>query len=481
MTSAQPLRLSCSILGWWVPVWITVAEGASARDVLEDAVLELMRADVRSADRIARVLCVDELLVESALAALCASGVVEVVGGGYRPRSVPEPPAGHLEREGWVFWDPVAERPLIQLWAGPRPQALPSPDGWEAVEPDGIRLAPPRMGSVDARLSLLPGLPELVGLEGWGSGFRVFDAEQVRSIRRDPRRVLEPGRAYAPVELRPVTGPVVWRPAIVRFARVQTSLDPGGWSGLLERLAPEGRAALERRRREATVAIAPAVLEAAGYRSLTDLDEAAELHARRELGDRWRTPAWAAICDLVHAAEINATVARAIGAGWRTALHGWADVLDALTASLHQLVRADLSPEAFAAIAALTPDERRRRVSSHAATLGASTDRVLDTIKTNAKLASLESTLASTPMIGPRIAGLGVVVVFGGDACRRVLTSMVDALPSFFDDLDRANVDRRKIVHLDVAADRGDNEADVDVASFRQRLIRLIRAAMTGA
>lgn len=472
MTEAAPIRLSCPVPGWWIPMWVSLADGATGPDPLEEAGHALVRAGVDRAESIAQVLCVDSVLVESALAGLALSGRLTTADGRWRATTTDVPTQARTEREGWIFWDPVANKPLMQLWIGPRPEELAVPAGWEALAIDGKPQGRPSIVEVDRVLSLLAGVPEVLGLEGRGSAFAIVDMASVRSVRRDPRKPIERGVAHVPIELRPVTGPVVWRPAIVRFGRVQTPLDPRGWRGLLDRLEPEGCALLERRRREASVAIAPGVLEAAGYERVEDLEEAIELEARRTFGARWEASGWQNLSGLIRNAERHAVVSRAVGGDWRSALHGWADVLDALVAEACDRVAGDRDEETFARVRELTTKERHRRIRAHGATLGdVTTAKLVGDVATDANLDELAAALRTVPSIGPRISGLAFAFVFGRDG-RTTLAPALDSAPSFFVDLDRANKDRRKIAHLG-----GDDS--VDVASFRQRVITLARAAMS--
>jgi DnaJ-domain-containing protein 1 len=477
MTTAQ--RVWCRVPAWWIPVWVSLLGDTHVTDPLEDAVFRLIELGRGQSRDIALTLQVDVSLVHSALDSLEETGRIQQQGEQWVVRQEPTRDETPREREGWAVWDSQARRPLLQVVLGARPHVEPNaPEGWELLscDADPAQSKRPKDGDVDRALSYLPELPELRGLEPLGSGLRTFDPGLIRRIRRNSRERLVSGSAYVPVEFRPVTGSVVWRPCVFPFARAPSELDPAAWGGLLGRVDAASRQRLEARQEDAAGTIARFALQEAGYSSMSELREAASRKARYELAGVWDNPGWDKLQQMIVTAEIFATIAHAVKhASRRQALHCWADVLEFLMGLLHQRFAEAFSKDRFREVRNLPVSLRKERVLAQRSVLRGSVDHLLGVVADDNKLGSLRDALERSASIGPRILGLAFARVFVPDVGKLLEPALADC-PAFFDELSEANVMRTRVVHLDVG--ETDSAEDLDLEDFRHRVLRLAQVSM---
>jgi hypothetical protein len=460
-------RTWAPIPAWWIPVWVVLDGASGALDPLEDAVLALVAAGKRQPDAVASVLAVPTLLVERALAHLAAQGLVAGEAGAWRPVAAAMAGAAPQERAAFVAWDEATIRPLLQVWLDPEAPEDP-PDIASATVlpvPSADREWPKRPSDqrIDRALQLFAATGAVVALEPIGSGVREVDGARVVRVRRRLDQRFARRWIWAPVEHR-LHGAIVWRPSLVPRPNLETELDPGGWEGLVQRV-PELAGVLQAAQGEVLDAIAPGVLERAGFRTVDELRAEAHRSAERALDGPVAAP-WQPIVALVAQAYAAERTAEAVGLDWRALARGWADVLEALTLALLGRVRIVVLG---ATLRAPQPEEVARLVRE----LGPGVHRLKAVWRNPEEAKRLADTVRDgTDSIGTRL--LAVMVAVASDAKLRsaFLEAMQDH-PRFFDDLDTANKERIAVVHRRDATDE-----QVSVVAFRERVIALARTSV---
>jgi hypothetical protein len=448
-------------------------------DPLEEASSRLIELGHGVPQDIAQTLQLDVSLVHSALESLEKAGRIRQEGERWLLEKSLAPVEAPREREGWVIWDSLARRPLLQLILGAPPLDDPqAPRGWEIVacEAGPEFRQRPSGREMERALSFLTDLPELEGLERMGSGLRGFEGGQVRRIRRNPRLKSLRRSAYIPVEFRPGSGPVLWRPCVFPFEHISSEFDSSGWEGLLKRVDAEGRQQLETRELEANGAITPFVLQETGFQSMNELRKSASQKVRYSLVDVWDEPGWEVLQRMVVDAEVFSTLAHAVKhSSQRQALHCWADVLEALVGLLTHRLEDAFTKERFEEVLALSADVRRQRVGANLRVLREGGGHLRGIVANEQELKRLRKQLESQGTIGIRLMGLAFALVFV-PAAGPLLERALDVCPSFFDELSQANQVRTRVVHPDVHAP--DEAESIDLDAFRQRILAIVRAVM---
>jgi hypothetical protein len=458
-------RIWFPIPAWWVPVWITLDSAGESTDALETAVEAMVRAGLRAPAVIARELCLDTALVESAIATLASAGVITQTADGLSAKPRSEPGEGPRSRAGFIAWDPSAQRPLLQLWVAREPPlpAVEAPPGWRLSpwsEPDDYPQRP-RTKEVAERLGVLPSMSGLRTFEPRGNGVHESDGGRVRRLRErsGPSARLP---IWAPVEHR-MSGPVVWRPSLRPIAEVGTELDPAGYEGVVRRaLVPGASEALADAEREHRDRIAPGVVRQAGFTSVDDLRAEAKKQVSRDLGAITNLPGWQAVVQLAEDAVVDELISPAVGGDWRRPLRAWGDVLETLTALLIERLR----PIVIALEArSVDPDER----ASIRLLLGPSTDHTLSTASNPEHFKQLkDSVQGRLDTIGTRVLAFGVCALLHLPT-RRAFERLADQQPSLFETLGRAKSERNDVVHP-----KATTEA-IGVAGHRARVVLLCR------
>lgn len=449
----------------WVPVWISLEATAGRRDALQDAVEGFVRLGVTEAGGIATELGLPVTLVESAIALGLAAGSLEQGPAGLRAREVGDEGDSSPEEAGWLAWDHAAGRPLLQLWADP---SLPGEglraEGWEVLPlPERYR----RPGKVhDDRLHralrVMGHAPEVTLLRPIGLGVDEDERARVRRVRRRLGERLASGWIWAPVEHR-IQGTVVWRPSLAPMAEVRSELDPQGWGGLAERLSAEQVAQHEQLRARLRDEIAPGILERAGFESVEEMREEAARTAARELGG---AATWPRLRVAVEAAFLQQRLAEIIDSDWRTIARGWADVLEVLSLELAQACRGAIrSLRRSPRWGAQQERDLKRR-------LGGKTWRIVRrTLEDPERLRELQQVARdNADSIGARILVIGAALATREAVARR-FEFVFESHPRFFEELDRANVERTTVIHHRAQAE------EIHVPAFRSRVLVLCRVA----
>lgn len=461
----ESIRTWVPLSAWWVPIWITIASDSESTDALETAIAELVRSGLRAPDVMARELCLDVALVESAVANLLAAGVLTVGEGGLSAAQKPEPVEGPRSRPGFIAWDPAAQRPLLQLWldADVPPDDPPAPPGWRVAEWTEAADYPPhpRDRELGEFLRVLPSAGDLRLFEPRGNGVHESDGARVRRLRRRTGASVR-GPVWAPVEHR-IAGAVVWRPALRPLPKVTTELDPSGHEGILRRgLNASACSALEDAERERRDRVAPGVLRQIGFRSVDELRASARADATRALGGIAELAMWAPLVSLIEDAIVDEHVSLAVGGDWRRPLRAWGDVLEHLTA----IVVAHLRPVVSQLEARqIEPDESSRirtllgPTAGHALTVASKPDQ-LRQLK--------ESFHNELHTIGTRLLAFGVCAILHPPT-RRAFEGLALDARDLFANLDKAKEERNAVVHPKPS------HQPIGVAGHRARVLLLCR------
>jgi len=466
-TDAPVERSWLPVPTWWYPVWVSLDRGLGPTDPLLVAVVEFVGIGVVRAEDIAHELSVPRILVESALAHAESVGLLVRDAAGDLEAHQGEFVGPPREDAAWVAWDSAAGRPLLQVWLdGSMPDGPGSPTGWSVeAAPEGADYPRrPSDGKLLGALRVLGQASDVAVYTPVGKGVRRDEVALIRRIRRRARQRPKRGWSWAPVEHR-VYGTVVWRPSMAPLPEVETELDPAGWAGLEAQIDAKTRARQARSRRRVREEIAPGVLQAAGFASGEELREAAARTARRELGP---AASHRETLELVREAYVQERLAEVLESDWRVLARGWVDVLELLTLRL-----ADTSRPGVLSTGRLTSwrpeEERRLRKTLGGKTWGTVRRTLADD---NRRHALQQAARERTDSIGTRILLLGSAVA-ADRQLERAFVSALEVEPRFFEYLDDANLARRTVVHL-----RGD-AGEVDVGSFRTRVLLLCRAAAT--
>lgn len=460
----DPVRIWVPMAAWWVPVWITLDTAGESTDALETAVIGLVHAGLVAPDALARELCLDRALVESAVATLTAAGVLTATEGGLMAKPTPEAGEGPRARAGFVAWDPASQRPLLQLWLDRDLPEMPvrCPEGWRIApwaEPDPYP-SRPRDQEVAEELRVLPGVGDLRIYEPRGLGAHESDGARVRRLRRRTGPSLR-GPIWAPVEQR-VAGPVVWRPSLLPLPEVSTELDPSGVQGVERGITPDAQGVLREVEAAHRDRIAPGLIRAAGFASVEDLQTSAREEAARELGGISEMPEWGGVLRLVEDAIVDEHVSRAVGGDWRRPLRAWGDVFERLTRDFARRLR----PVVLGLKAGRLEADGRSRLRP---VLGDSTGRVLDVASQPAELAKLCASLArDMDSIGTRVLALGVCVALD-PRIRRAFEVLCLDTPKLFDSLDTAKDERNRVVHPKEGAE------EIGILGHRARVLLACR------
>lgn len=476
---SQSTRLFCRVPARFIPVWISVAAASGPRDPLEEAVAALCRAGRGRVSEIARVLCLEEGMVQSALDELLMQKLlrrVEDDPGRYALHPDASTQERPNERPGWVAWNGLEQRPLLQIILGSLAEDLTPPAGVEVLDlsegakwPSG---GPPKAHEVERELRILPSLGDLAVLDTFCGRYRRVDVSSlVRRVRRDPNRRERHGAVYIPLEFRADSPPVVWRPTLLPSQEIHTSLDPQGADGLRGRLSPAMRAQLETRKHQARGDL-DAILRERGYQNAGALFDHASRLVQRALAGSWDNPGWERVQELAVSAQYGALLGEMTHADWRQVVHGWADLLDLLT---YQLVRRTVrDPESFDALERLTraPDGKSRvqaRLNAHQQVLGPSHAHALSA--SGKRRQDLRPVL-DHGTIGERLSVLALLYACD-DEVEGCLRPVRATCPDLFPRLGAALHDRNQNEHF------REGSETVSVASFSRNVLELTRAAMT--
>jgi hypothetical protein len=238
-------------------------------------------------------------------------------------------------------------------------------------------------------------------------------------------------------------------------------------------LEPEGQKQLRKSLQDMNLAVAPFVLQQAGYSSADELRQACERQLQRDLESAWGSPSWEKLQEYMVDAEVGATVAQIVNSrGWRHALQGWAGVLETMVRLAAECVEPAFERAHFQRVLALSSQERKQQTQKQAAVLGDNTSWLGGEFSKDEKLKELQQALAKSASIGPRMMGLAFAWVFVPESGRRLEPALA-RVPRLFDELDKAKDTRNLIIHPDDSRSEG-----VDVGSFRHRLLYLASAVM---
>lgn len=477
---SQSTRIWCPVPARFIPAWISLAAASGPRDPLEEAVASLCRVGRGRSVEIARTLCLDEGLIRSALDELLRKKLVheaEGDAGRYVLQQDADARERPEERAGWVVWNETERRPLLHIILGRRLDQPVMPEGVEVLDlgerpgwPGGHRPGPEEL---ERELRILPGLGGLSALESCAGHYRpLLDASLVRRVRRDPRHRERHGVVYVPLEFRPDSPPIVWRPSVLPSREIHTSLDPNGFDGLLSRLPQAARERLLRRRLEARGDL-DALLQAGGFKDAADLFDHASRRVQRTLAGSWGNPGWERLQDLSVQAQCTALVSRMTNQDWRSAVHGWSDVLEHL---MYELLRSVVRrPESFDAIDRLGMgkegvERRRARLQAKRGVLRTSSQHAEASIGTaTRKLADL----LERGTIGQRLMLLAIVYACDDEAERRLRPALQEC-PDLFARMSAALDNRNASTHTGDT----DGRETISVKEYTDNVLELTRAVM---
>ena len=167
----------------------------------------------------------------------------------------------------------------------------------------------------------MPDVPDLRVYVPLGHAYRSVESAHVQKIAFEARRHPISGHAFVPMEFRPECDPIVWRPMLAPSAQIETSLDPQGYSGLLQRV-PEARAELDRIRLELDPKLIE-LLAADGYRNAAELFQDADRRVQNELVGAWGNPGWREVQDAAVDAMRQTILSRFLRSSLNGGRHAW--------------------------------------------------------------------------------------------------------------------------------------------------------------
>ncbi len=309
---------------WAVPVWASLDGAEGQADPLVAAITRLVAVGIDRDAGIADQLGMPRSLVQAAANLLVSSGALVREADGRLARPT-QPPGGNEDtgrrvHPAWVLWDPLHNRPVLQLILSDRPPGSP-------LRVEGPH---PEERAVEEALRLLPLVPDLQVLEPRGQhGGHRLDSTRVTGLRlREDGRARRASGQIA-VEQR-VSGAVVWRLSAVRDREDPGELDPRGWEGLLERPDVETGPIQAIRDAFQSERLQP-VLDEMGFKTLDELRAAARREVSRELAGVARAKGWKRTIQAIEDAAIDQRMAMAMDAGWRRLARGWAEAIETLT------------------------------------------------------------------------------------------------------------------------------------------------------
>lgn len=467
MSHSDSIRY-CPVPAYFVPVLVSLAEDPGPRDALEEAVAGLVALDRGVPQELAQILCVAPELVESALAELELRHILKKTDadGPYVVNEHSSYASRPRQRPGYVLWDLLSNQPMFQLVIG---EPLKHPYVPKHINLVDATSGKPRRGPnhrvVEKSVRSLPDVPDLRVFVPLGQAYRSVESAHVQKIAFEARRHLIPGHAFVPIEFRPECEPIVWRPMLAPSELLETSLDPQGYSGLLQRI-PEARAELDRIRMELDPKLLD-LLAADGYRSAAELFQDADRRVQNELIGAWGNPGWREVQDAAVDAMRQTILSRFLRSSLNGGMHAWADVLER---AVRILLARLLEPATQDSWAQLDKDKLTQILDERARKLGRLRERLLESkdLKPGKKDGLLKVLDKGT--LGARL--LGLVAVWAADS--RVFQHLAPVLrlqPDFFQRLDEAIELRNKVIHP------GEDESP-NPRAFRRAVLDLAKAMM---
>ena len=467
MSHSDSIRY-CPVPAYFVPVVVSLAEDPGPRDALEEAVAAIVALDRGFPQELAQILCVAPELVESALAELELRHILKRpdLDGPYVVNEQTSHASRPRQRPGYVLWDLLSNQPTFQLVIGEPLKQPYVPKHIDVV--DATNRKPrhaPSHRAIERSVRSLPDVPDLRIYVPLGHAYRSVESAHVQKIAFEARRHPISGHAFVPIEFRPECEPIVWRPMLAPSAQIETSLDPQGYSGLLQRV-PEARAELDRIRLELDPKLIE-LLAAEGYRNAAELFQDADRRVQNELVGAWGNPGWREVQDTAVDAMRQTILSRFLRSSPNGGMHAWADVLER---AVRVLLVQFLDAAAQDAWARLDKDKLTRILDERARKLGQLRERLLESkdLKPGKKDGLLKVLDKGT--LGSRL--LGLVAVWVADP--RVFDQLAPALreqPDFFRRLDDAIEMRNRVIH----PDGGESP---NARAFRGAVLGLVKAMM---
>lgn len=467
MSHSDSIRY-CPVPAYFVPVVVSLAEDPGPRDALEEAVAALVALDRGFPQELAQILCVAPELVESALAELELRHILKRpdLDGPYVVNEQTSHASRPRQRPGYVLWDLLSNQPTFQLVIG---EPLKQPYVAKHIGVVDATIRKPRHApshrAVERSVRSLPEVPDLRVYVPLGHAYRSVESAHVQKIAFEARRHPIPGHAFVPIEFRPECDPIVWRPVLAPSEQLETSLDPQGYGGLLQRI-PEARAELDRIRMELDPKLLD-MLAADGYRSAAALFQDADRRVQNELVGAWGNPGWREVQDAAVDAMRQTILSRLLRSSPNGGMHAWADVLER---AVRVLLTRFLDRAAQDAWARLDKTKLTSVLDERARKLGRLRDRLLESKDLKpGKIDGLLKVL-DKGTLGSRL--LGLVAVWAADS--RVFDQLAPALreqPDFFQRLDEAIEMRNMVIHPD-------EDESPDARAFRRAVLGLLKAMM---
>jgi len=467
MSHSDSIRY-CPVPAYFVPVVVSLAEDPGPRDALEEAVAGLVALHRGFPQELAQLLCIAPELVESALAELELRNILKKpdADGPYVVNEQASHASRPRQRPGYVLWDLLSNQPTFQLVIG---EPLKQPYVPKHMNVVDVTSGRPRRGpnhrAVEKNVRSLPDVPDLRVFVPLGRAYRSVESAQVQKIAFEARSHLIPGQAFVPLEFRPECEPIVWRPMLAPSELLETSLDPQGYSGLLQRI-PEARAELDRIRMELDPKLLD-LLAADGYGSADALFQDADRRVQNELVGAWGNPGWREVQDAAVAAMRQTILSRFLRSSLHGGMHAWADVLER---AVRVLLAMFLDPATQDSWVQLDKDKLTRTLNDRGRKLGRLRERLLESkdLKPGKKEGLLK--VLDNGTLGARL--LGLVALWAADS--RVFQQLAPALrlqPNFFRRLDDAIEMRNKVIHP------GEDESP-NPRAFRRTVLELVKAMM---